>query len=142
MPMWIGLLPYQVAVKILEPNQCDMFVTSKPMNFSNFSTLLVSALAIPMLGIAFQAQPTSTPTPALTATQIATQEDHKKMMDLLKITTLRKGADGRNDKAPNAANYDESKANPYPKLPDPLTLVKRLLKTHFSDQHVHSSLFQ
>ena len=27
-----------------------------------------------------------------------------------------------NPQAPNAANYDESKANPYPNLPDPLTL--------------------
>ncbi len=38
-------------------------------------------------------------------------------MDLLKITSLRRGANGS-----NAANYDESKANPYPKLPDPLVL--------------------
>ncbi|HEV3167325.1 MAG TPA: hypothetical protein VGZ22_25170, partial [Isosphaeraceae bacterium] len=43
-------------------------------------------------------------------------------MDLLHITALRKGADGRNREAPNAANYDESKANPYPTLPDPLVL--------------------
>jgi hypothetical protein len=44
------------------------------------------------------------------------------MMDLLHITALRRGADGRNAQAPNAANYDESKANPYPSLPDPLVL--------------------
>ena len=44
------------------------------------------------------------------------------MMELLKITSLRPGADGRNADAPNAANYDEAKANPYPKLPDPLVL--------------------
>lgn len=43
-------------------------------------------------------------------------------MDLLHITSLRRGADGRNTEAPNAANYDESKANPYPHLPDPLVL--------------------
>jgi hypothetical protein len=43
-------------------------------------------------------------------------------MDLLHIQSLRKGADGRNPQAPNAANYDESKANPYPTLPDPLIL--------------------
>src|SRR5882724_10004434 len=43
-------------------------------------------------------------------------------MELLHITTLRPGADGRNPQAPNAANYDEAKANPYPKLPDPLVL--------------------
>src|SRR6059036_1516978 len=50
------------------------------------------------------------------------QQDHRKMMELLQITSLRRGADGRNPQATNAANYDESKANPYPNLPDPLVL--------------------
>src|SRR3954471_22157519 len=49
------------------------------------------------------------------------QEDHRRIMDLLKITSLRRGADG-NPNSPNAANSDESKANPYPNLPDPLVL--------------------
>jgi hypothetical protein len=49
-------------------------------------------------------------------------QDHQRIMDLLEIKSLRKGADGRNAKAENAANYDESKANPYPNLPDPLLL--------------------
>jgi len=44
------------------------------------------------------------------------------MMELLKIQSLRPGANGSNRQAPNAANYDESKANPYPDLPDPLVL--------------------
>ena len=44
------------------------------------------------------------------------------MMDLLHIASLRQGANGNNPQAPNAANYDESKANPYPTLPDPLVL--------------------
>lgn len=48
---------------------------------------------------------------------MTTQQDHQRTMELLKITALRRGADGRNPDAPNAANYDESKANPYPKLP-------------------------
>jgi hypothetical protein len=43
-------------------------------------------------------------------------------MDLLKISSLRKGANGSNRQAPNYANYDEAKANPYPNLPDPLVL--------------------
>ena len=54
--------------------------------------------------------------------QLTTQEDHKLMMEALKIESLRRGADGMNPKASNAANYDESKANPYPDLPDPLVL--------------------
>ncbi len=48
--------------------------------------------------------------------------DHKKMMQLLGIDSIRQGANGNNPNAPNAANYDESKANPYPILPDPLRL--------------------
>jgi hypothetical protein len=51
-----------------------------------------------------------------------TQQDHKQMMAQLKIDSIRRGANGNDPNAPNAANYDESKANPYPNLPDPLTL--------------------
>jgi hypothetical protein len=43
------------------------------------------------------------------------------MMDLLRITSIRPGPSG-NPRATNSANYEESKANPYPDLPDPLTL--------------------
>ena len=43
------------------------------------------------------------------------------MMDQLGIKALRPGPSG-DEKAPNHANYDESKANPYPNIPDPLTL--------------------
>ena len=43
------------------------------------------------------------------------------MMDQLGIKTLRPGWNG-NENAPNHANYDESKANPYPNVPDPLTM--------------------
>src|SRR4030043_393283 len=49
-------------------------------------------------------------------------EDHRRMMDLLGIKSLRPGRDGMNPQAENYANYDESKANPYPNLPDPLIL--------------------
>ena len=43
------------------------------------------------------------------------------MMDLLGIKTLRPGASG-DANAPNAANYDESKADVYTNLPDPLVM--------------------
>ena len=58
------------------------------------------------------------PSPA----QLASPADRQKMVDLLHIASLRQGADGNNPQAPNYANYDESKANPYPNLPDPLVL--------------------
>jgi hypothetical protein len=59
---------------------------------------------------------------ASAAAQLTAEQDHRRLMDLLHIDHLRQGAGGRNPNAPNAANYDESKANPYPKLPDPLVL--------------------
>jgi (4-O-methyl)-D-glucuronate---lignin esterase len=54
--------------------------------------------------------------------QMTAEEDHRKMMELLGIKELRRGANPRDPAAPNAVNYDEAKANPYPNLPDPLTL--------------------
>jgi hypothetical protein len=51
------------------------------------------------------------------------EQDHQLMMDNLGLKALRQGANGRDANAPNAANYDESKANPYPTLPDPLKLA-------------------
>jgi hypothetical protein len=50
-----------------------------------------------------------------------TEQDHRNMQEQLGITKLRPGPSGRPD-APNAANYDESLANPYPNLPEVLTL--------------------
>ena len=54
--------------------------------------------------------------------QLTAEQDRQRMMDLLHIASLRQGADGKNARASNAANYDESKANLYPNPPDPLTL--------------------
>jgi hypothetical protein len=48
-------------------------------------------------------------------------EDHQNMMDQLGIKALRPGPSGT-ETAPNHANYDESTANPFPTLPDALTL--------------------
>jgi hypothetical protein len=51
--------------------------------------------------------------------QLTAQQDHKRLMELLGIKELRPGPSG-NPKAANYTNVDEAKANPYPKLPDPL----------------------
>ncbi len=53
--------------------------------------------------------------------RLTAQEDHRRMLRLLKITSLRRGPSG-NPRSANAANYDEAKANPYPDMPDPLRL--------------------
>jgi hypothetical protein len=61
------------------------------------------------------------PTPEQLAIQAASEKDHQRTMDLLGIKELRPGASGSAN-GPNPANYDESKADIYPNLPDPLLL--------------------
>src|SRR5438874_830088 len=51
-----------------------------------------------------------------------TADDHRHMMEQLGIRALRPGPSG-NEQAPNHANYDETLANPFPNLPDPLALA-------------------
>lgn len=51
---------------------------------------------------------------------LTADQDHRNMMDQLGIIELRPGRSA-NVSAPNHANYDELKANPYPDLPDVLT---------------------
>lgn len=71
--------------------------------------LLLAGLTL--CGGAFAASPVT-----LTA-----QQDRQKMMDQLGITAMRPGPSG-DESAPNAANRDESKANPYPDWPALMTL--------------------
>jgi (4-O-methyl)-D-glucuronate---lignin esterase len=73
-------------------------------------------LAAACLGVA-SAQTPSSPEPAAWTTA----DDHRNMLDQLGIRALRPGPSG-DEAAPNHANYDESQANPFPKLPDALTL--------------------
>lgn len=49
------------------------------------------------------------------------EQDHRNMLDQLGIAQVRPGPSG-DEKAPNAANTDETKANPYPIWPDILTM--------------------
>src|SRR5262249_30701425 len=85
--------------------------------------IVVGSALLGLAGAALSAQqPQRQLTPEQQAMQEATRQDHQLMLEALKITSLRPGANSNNTQAPNAVNYDESKANPYPKLPDPLTL--------------------
>ncbi|HYE74064.1 MAG TPA: acetylxylan esterase, partial [Blastocatellia bacterium] len=76
-----------------------------------------TALAFILLTVicAQQRQLTPEQQAQLQAQQEATKKDHQQMLDQLKITSLRPGANPNDPKAPNAVNYDESKANPYSK---------------------------
>lgn len=78
---------------------------------------MLSAI-LSLLAAKTPAQNTSTVPPPV---HLTSEQDHQRTLDLLHITSLRRGADGSPNGA-NPANYDESKANPYPTLPDPLEL--------------------
>jgi hypothetical protein len=80
---------------------------------------LACLIGVPAGSLLFQAARAAGGTAPVKMTK---DEDHKRTMDLLHITELRKGKAGRDKTDPNFANYDESKANPYPDLPDALTL--------------------
>jgi hypothetical protein len=90
------------------------------------SGLLLATLAITSMirsPLSRAQQPAGAPgTSGAPAPPSPAAEDRQKMMDLLHITTLRPGANGTNKAAPNYQNNDESKANPYPTLPDPLVM--------------------
>jgi len=92
------------------------------MKLRNFSVFALAALAAATF---CRAEPAATPA---TATNLpapmhwTSEQDHRNMMEQLGINKLRPGADGMNPKAPNWQNTDEAKANPFPNLPDPLTL--------------------
>ncbi len=51
---------------------------------------------------------------------LTAEQDHQRTLDLLHVTSLRRGPDG-DPKSPNAANVDESKVRTY-SIPDPLLL--------------------
>jgi (4-O-methyl)-D-glucuronate---lignin esterase len=52
--------------------------------------------------------------------KLTEESAHRLLLDELGIDSLRPGANPNDPSAPNAVNYDEAKANPYPGLPDPL----------------------
>ena len=79
----------------------------------------------PMLEVAEQIKDWQTRDNTRKEMQQATQKDYNSMLATLNITSIRPGANGNDPNAPNAANYDETKANPYPNLPDALTLKNK-----------------
>jgi hypothetical protein len=95
---------------------------------SKTNQLLLSLALLVCNPVPSRSQQAAAP-PQPTAQQLEIQrlsiEGRQKMMDLLHITTLRLGPTSRPEAQPGRfglVNYDESKANPYPNLPDPLVL--------------------
>ncbi|MBB4635024.1 alpha/beta hydrolase family protein [Longimicrobium terrae] len=80
------------------------------------ATRILPVMAVLAVFAAEQASAQASPAPPVALTA---EEDHRRMMALLGIDSLRPGPSG-NPRAPNAANADESRASPYASLPDPL----------------------
>jgi hypothetical protein len=85
-----------------------------------FSVLVVNAAQTTPSSRTSPPQPPA-PTPEQLAIQAASEKEHQREMSMLGIKELRRGADG-DPNSPNSANYDESKADVYPRIPDPLLL--------------------
>jgi hypothetical protein len=92
------------------------------MSAGRRAVYLAAGCAVILLSLvsAVESQQPATTSDAASATW-TTAQDHQQMMAQLGIRRLRPGPSG-NESAPNAANYDEAKANPYPNLPEALTL--------------------
>jgi len=73
--------------------------------------------------LAGQAAPATRPAPTQEqlAMWAAAEKDHQRLMNMLGIKELRPGS-SYDSKSSELTNYDESKANVYPNLPDPLLL--------------------
>lgn len=82
--------------------------------------LLAGILGILAVSGSFAQQPAASSSEP-SAKAWTTAEDHQNMMQQLGIKKLRPGPSGREGQ-PNQANYDESLANPFPNLPEVLTL--------------------
>ncbi len=86
---------------------------------SAFHLLLLSCAAF--CGVLLHAQAAKPSSALPPPVNFTSEQDHQNMMDQLGIKALRPGPSG-DERAPNHANYDESQANPYPNVPDPLIL--------------------
>ena len=70
-----------------------LFVAASPARAQNTSSNNVTALP-------------ARSGPGFGGNHAATEQDHRRMMDLLHITSIRQGRDGMNPQSPNYANYD------------------------------------
>src|ERR1017187_10150306 len=90
------------------------------MKTSQLSLSILSAFAAFFFAGAVDTRSQTGAASPVSPVHLTAEQDHQRTMDLLHITSLRRGADG-DPKSPHAANYDESKVAPYT-LPDPLVL--------------------
>ncbi len=90
-----------------------------PARLIRLALSLSLAAALALISTTARAQTNSSAQPA--PVTFTAEQDHQNTMQQLGIEALRSGPSG-DPKAPDHANYDESKANPWPNLPDALIL--------------------
>ena len=106
------------------------------MQHTNWFGLLSAGFMITAgTGLHAQSSPASGSGGAPEPLKWTAQQDHQDMMKQLGITKLRPGPSGRTGST-NSANYDTAKANPFPDLPDPLTLIVDRSPSFFVGQSV------
>ena len=88
---------------------------------ATFAFSLNTGIALTLVATGARAQQAGSPTTVSISKGWTAAEDHQQMMEQLGIKALRPGPSG-NEQDANHANYDETKANPFPNLPDLLTL--------------------
>jgi hypothetical protein len=81
----------------------------------------ILGLTLALLITHVPAQNAPPPSPPNSPVQLTAAQDHRRMLDLLHIAQLRPGV-SQNPNSPNPVNYDETQANPWPNLPNPLVL--------------------
>jgi hypothetical protein len=94
-----------------------------PLKFANLFLAGGVSLAL-IAAVAAQTQAPAAPPPAVDRAAItaASAAERDRELKLLGITQMQPGATAYDIGKPGNANYDEAKANPYPKLPDVLTM--------------------
>jgi hypothetical protein len=102
--------------RFLKPRQPITLEPSVPLALKSSVLFLGLSVVSSLLAPAF-AQNSAVPPPVT----FTAEQDHQNMLNQLGIKALRPGPSG-NEKAPNHANYDESAANPFPNIPDPLVM--------------------
>jgi (4-O-methyl)-D-glucuronate---lignin esterase len=86
-----------------------------------FALLCNASVVMSVLIPCVMAQTTSPANSVSPPVAFTAEQDQQNMMEQLGIRALRPGPSG-NESAPNHANYDEAKANPFPNIPDALRL--------------------